>query len=152
MKFPYRLYAVEPSPAAPTRSIVSRPVIPITFSGPAGADNSYALLDTGADESYITASIAERLGVTPLSDAVGTVQSASGQITIQYAQVTLDVTDGAERFCRQIVIGIVGEDWSEAILGHIGFLEYFDATFSHTDQHVPLVQRSAHSANTAVNS
>jgi hypothetical protein len=141
VKFPYRRYAIEPSPGAPTISVISRPIIPVRFSGPAGSLNCYALLDTGADESYITQSIAKKLGVLPLSKVTSTVQSASGQISIVYGEVLVEVADGDERFSRRIAVGITSETWSEAILGHIGFLEYFDATFSYVDQTVTLRHR-----------
>lgn len=143
MKFPYRQYAVEPSPAAPLLAVISRPVIPVRFLGPKGALDCYALLDTGADESYVTESMAERLGIEPLSDEASTVHSASGEMSIAYGAATVEVTDGAERFSRPLVVGIVSESWSEAILGHTGFLEYFDATFSYVDQAVSLTFRGA---------
>ena len=138
MKFSYGLYAIEPSPAAPSRFVVARPVIPVRFSGPAGTIDTFALLDTGADESYITKNMADRLGITPVSDAASTVQSASGDMSIVYGEVLLEVEDGSETFAQRITVGIVGEDWSEAILGHIGFLEHFDATFSYFAQVVEL--------------
>ncbi len=141
MRFPYRRYAIEPSPAAPALSVIARPVIPIRFSGPRGAGNFYALLDTGADESYITESMAKKLGIAPLSGAASIVQSASGEMSIGYGEVLVEVGAGDEQFSRRIVVGIATEAWSEAILGHIGFLEHFDATFSYVDQSVTLVQR-----------
>ncbi|HEV2969101.1 MAG TPA: retropepsin-like aspartic protease [Pirellulales bacterium] len=141
MKFPYRRYAIEPSPAAPMLSIISRPVIPVRFSGSKGTRNCYALLDTGADESYITQSMAEKLGIAPLSEVISTVQSASGKMSIMYGEVLIEVADGDERFSRRIAVGIADETWSEAILGHIGFLEHFDATFSYVDQTVTLLVR-----------
>ncbi len=141
MKFRYRRYAVEPSPAAPNLYVISRPVIPVRFSGPKEARNCYALLDTGADESYITESLAEKLGMAPIPEALGTIQSASGQMSIWYGSGTIEVSDGAERFFAPITLGVVSETWSEAVLGHIGFLDQFDAAFSYADQTVTLIQR-----------
>jgi predicted aspartyl protease len=143
MRFPYRRYAIEPSPAAPTLSVISRPVIPVRFSGPKGSRNIYALLDTGADESYITMSMAEKLGIAPISDVKSTVQSASGKMSIVYGEVLVDIADGDEQFSHRMTVGITSEAWSEAILGHTGFLEHFDATFSFADQTVTLVVRKA---------
>jgi predicted aspartyl protease len=141
VKFPYCRYAIKPSPAAPKLTVISRPIIPIRFSGPKGVLNVYALLDTGADGSYITQSMADKLGVAPLPGGKSSVQSASGKMSIEYGELLVEVSDGGEQYSRRIVVGIVSEKWSEAILGHLGFLEHFDATFSYVDQTVTLTVR-----------
>ena len=67
MKLPYAEYQVVPSPAAPDRTTLYRPVIRVRLQGPKSSLKVWALLDTGADESYVTQSVAEKLGVLPLS-------------------------------------------------------------------------------------
>jgi predicted aspartyl protease len=142
MKFDYPEYRVEPSPAAPEKTSVYRPVIRVRMTGSNASRAIWALLDTGADESYITESIAERLGVTPVSDARGMINSASGEMRAWYGNVSLEVTDGEERHVLPVTVGVVPQDWSEIILGHLGFFEHFDATFSDTDKIVTLSRRS----------
>ena len=141
MKFPYSKYAVVPSPAAPERDVLFRPVIPVRFVGPKAVRDVYALLDTGADESYITESMANKLGVIPLSNSTSVVQSASGKMSIDYGHIVVEIADDTEVLSFPLIVGIVSEDWSEAILGHAGFLEHFDATFSYIDRQVALTPR-----------
>jgi predicted aspartyl protease len=138
VKFVYTGYEVNPSPAAPDRTILYRPVIPVRFIGPKASRDVYALLDTGADESYITESMAERLGVIPLSRTTSTIQSASGELSVVYGHITAEVADDEEAYSLTVPVGVV--DWSEAILGH-SFLEYFEATFSYAEKLVTLTPR-----------
>jgi hypothetical protein len=142
MKFAYAEYLVDPSPAAPDKTSVYRPVIRVRMIGPMASRVIWALLDTGADESYITESLATKLGVMPVSDAQGTIDSASGEMLAWYGALSIEVTDGDEHHTLPITIGVVPQDWSEMILGHIGFFEHFDALFSDADRTVTLTRRS----------
>jgi hypothetical protein len=142
MKFDYPRYLVEPSPAAPDTNILYRPVIRVRMSGPKASRSIWALLDTGADESYITESLANKLGVTPVSDKQGTINSASGEMLAWYGTLSLAITDGVEQHQFPITMGVVPQDWSEMILGHVGFFEHFDANFSYTDRVVTISRRS----------
>jgi hypothetical protein len=54
----------------------------------------------------------------------------------------VEVADDEELYSFPIAVGIVSEEWSEAILGH-SFLEYFDATFSYADKLVTLTRRNS---------
>ena len=143
MRFDYSQYLVEPTPAAPDRRVLYRPVIPVRMSGPQASLTIWALLDTGADESYITESLAKKLGVAPLSNELGTIHSASGAMSVWYGELTVEVGDETDRHSFPVTVGVVGEEWSESILGHLGFLEHFDATFSYADKCVTLAARSS---------
>jgi Aspartyl protease len=143
MKFPYAEYQVVPSAAAPDRTILYRPVIRVRFQGPKSFLKVWALLDTGADESYITESVAEKLGVVPLSADAMTIASASGEMNVWYGRVTVEVSDENEVHSFPITVGVVGEEWSESILGHAGFLEHFDTTFSYVGKVVTLIRRTS---------
>jgi hypothetical protein len=146
MKFDYPEYVVRPAPAAPAKTSIFRPVIPVRMSGPKASRTIWALLDTGADECYITESVALKLGITSVSDDLGRIDSASGDMTAWYGSLTLEVTDGDERHVLKVTVGVVEQDWSEMILGHLGFFEHFDATFSHTDRIVTLTARTTATA------
>jgi hypothetical protein len=50
-----------------------------------------------------------------------------------YGRITVEVTDGNELHSFPITVGVISEEWSEAILGHMGFLEFFEATFLYAD-------------------
>lgn len=131
MKFPYRRYEVRPTPAQPEATVLHRPVIPFRLTGPSASVEYYGLLDTGADESYITQEMAELLDVTPDSTDIYTVESASGDMPVQYGRATIAVEQGSERYSWDAVVGIVPEPWPEAILGHVGCLQYFEAIYSY---------------------
>lgn len=141
MKFDYPQYLIEPTPAAPDIEILYRPVIPVRFIGPKASRTIWALLDTGADESYITESLADKLGATPISEQRGTINSASGEMQAWYTTLAIEVTDGSARHRFPITVGVVPQDWSEVILGHLGFFQRFDATFSDADRTVTLSVR-----------
>lgn len=141
MTFDYPEYLVAPTPADPERTSLHRPVIRVRMIGPKDSGAFWTLLDTGADESYITESVAKKLGVTPVSNERGTILSASGEMHVWYGELSIEVTDGNESYELSIVAGVVPQDWSEMILGHLGFFEYFDAVFSDTDRTVTLVAR-----------
>jgi hypothetical protein len=142
MKFDYPEYCVAPSPAAPGIDSVFRPVIPIRMIGPSASRTIWALLDTGADECYITESLASKLGVVPATDERGTINSASGEMLAWYGSLSMEITDGSERYEFPLIVGVVPQDWSEMILGRVGFFTHFDATFSEADRTVVLTPRS----------
>jgi hypothetical protein len=141
MRFDYPEYFIVPSPAAPGRAFLYRPVIRVRMTGGKASRAIWTLLDTGADESYITESLAAKLGVIPVTDSLEAVASASGELMAWYGKLTLEVSDGQERHVLPITVGVVRQDWSEMILGHLGFFEYFDANFSDVDKTVELSRR-----------
>lgn len=130
MRFSYVPYRVVPTAAAPDRDILYRPVIPIRFISTERELAVRALLDTGADESYITEEVARKLNAAPISDEVTTIVSPSGEMPVWYTSLTLKISDHLESYNLPLIAGVVSENWSEMILGHIGFFEYFDADFS----------------------
>ena len=107
MKFSYAPYQVTPTEAAPERTVLYRPVIRVRFHGTSSSCQVRALLDTGADESYVSENIAEELGLTPLSESLYEIQSASGAMFAWYASVTLEITDGKEKYQLPITVGVV---------------------------------------------
>ncbi len=142
MRFSYQPYDVKPTPATPGASNIHRPVIPVRISGRASSAIIWSLLDTGADESYITEEMAEYLGVESIGEETYGIESASGEVSARYGICNLEVRQSGEVFARRVTIGIVPETWSEPILGHAGFLEFFDARFSHAEKTVELWQRT----------
>ena len=127
MKFPYRRYSVTPTPAQLGETVISRPIIRFRLHCDSESALFWGLLDTGADETYITKEMADALGIVA-SESFG-IESASGRMTASYATVHLEVSDDTEQYQWPSVIGVIDQPWSEAILGHAGFLRYFDVTF-----------------------
>lgn len=142
MTFDFPEYRVEPSPAAPGRTSLYRPVIRVRMSGQLASRTIWALLDTGADECYITEDLATKLGVSPISDDLGLINSASGEMRAWYGALSIGIAEGEERYDFALVVGVVPQDWSEMILGRTGFFEHFDANFSDVDRKVTLTARN----------
>jgi hypothetical protein len=141
VRFPYRAYEVDATPAsAADDGYIYRPVIPFSLVGPTGVLDFFGLLDTGADETYITRHMAERLGI-PIEDySRYEIESAGGNVSVTYGAVTIELNDGTEQFTWKATIGITDQEWSEAILGHSGFLAYFDVLFRNDAHEVVLTR------------
>lgn len=144
MRFPYCAYAVEATPASGVSDgSIYRPVIPFTLAGPTGSLDFFGLLDTGADETYITRGMAERLGIALDNTNEYVIESAGGEVSVVYGTVAIDISDGTEMYRWRATIGITDQEWSEAILGHSGFLEFFDAVFRGREHEVVLNRNTA---------
>ena len=71
--------------------------------------------------------LATRLGVDLTNAAEGEARSVSGPaIRYAYATTILRVADGSEAFEWTAVVGFIAAPLRWAILGHAGFLEFFD--------------------------
>jgi hypothetical protein len=142
MRFPYTAYEVESTPAQPHISVVYRPVIPFRVVGTGGAAVFYGLLDSGADETILPRAMAEFVGavINPSQTALAT--SASGEMTVAYGKVTLEVGKGRGRYRWRAIVGVVDQPWEAAILGPAGFLHYFNAAFSWQKREVRLMRNT----------
>src|SRR5690606_31335513 len=81
----------------------------------------------------LTRQMAERLGLEVLEESDCIIESASGEMSVSYASVTIEVSEGVEIHQWRTTVGITDQDWAEAILGHSGFLQYFDILFCGND-------------------
>ena len=144
MKFPYRRYEVSATPASRAENgTIYRPVIPFTLEGPSGAVDFFGLIDTGADETYLTRSMADRLGLAIDEQTQCIVESASGEMSCHYGTVAIELGEGEESYRWKTVIGITDKEWAEAILGHAGFLEFFDILFRGHDHEIVLTRNQS---------
>jgi hypothetical protein len=144
VRFPYRVYEVFATPASGAEDgYIYRPIIPFTLAGPSEALDFFGLVDTGADETYLTRRMADRLGLVVDEATEHIIESASGEVAVRYAQVMIELTDGVESYRWPISVGITDQDWTEAILGHSGFLEYFDVLFRGHEHEVVLTRNVA---------
>jgi predicted aspartyl protease len=93
------------------------------------------LLDTGADDTILSEKAATALGIdlsqaTPHSIGL----AARGLIQCRYAEVALRITDGKEVHEWSAVVGFVAAPLHYVLLGHAGFLQFFDVEFRGADQ------------------
>lgn len=143
MKFRYGRYEVDPTPAQPGVTVVYRPVIPLRLIGQSGGATFYGLLDTGADETLIPAAMAELVGLAVDPAQTSIVLSASGEMRVRYGEVTIEAGQGKVLHRWRTTVGVVEQTWNEALLGHAGFLRYFDVTLCGAKREVQLRRNTA---------
>jgi hypothetical protein len=129
MKFDYKQYEVQSFPGQSNPGIVFRPVLTLRIIGTKSQVSSRSLVDTGADMTVLPKKIASFVGITILSTNPSTALGAGGEIEIAYGNVVLELSSGKKSYRWCATVGISSEPWEEAVLGHVGFLQYFDATF-----------------------
>jgi hypothetical protein len=99
------------------------------------------LLDTGADDTVVEDWIAATTGVD-LSQAEEREVGLVGRpqpVRCRYAAVQLRITDGVETYEWTAVVGFVAVRLRYNLLGHAGFLEFFDADFRGLNREVLLL-------------
>ncbi len=110
-----------------------RPIIPLVIHGEADIVLCSALVDSGADISLIPKSIAESLGLK-LQPCHGPspVAFGGGEIKTYSTEAVLQVSDGTEDvawLARLLMFEADRSHEQNAILGHVGFFEFFRTTF-----------------------
>src|SRR5207244_3260499 len=101
--------------------------IPVQLIGPTGSRLLGANLDSGSDDTLFPLHLAAHLGLDLTSAAEGEARSVGGPaIHYVYAPVTLRVADGSDACEWTAIVGFVDAPLRWAILGHAGFLEFFD--------------------------
>ena len=133
--------ATAPLPSLGGSLIRSRPVMVVRITGPSRTCLRDGLLDTGSDDTVFEDKIATLIGVD-LSQAEERNLGIVGRpqpIRCKYASVQLRITDGlAETYDWTAVVGFVPIRLRYALIGHAGFLKYFDAEFRGDDLQVVL--------------
>jgi hypothetical protein len=118
-----------------------RPVLAIRLTGPSDTTLRDGLADSGADDAVFPESLAHFLGVD-LDQAEERQLILGGRpqpIRCRYAAVQLRITDGIrETYEWTAIVGFVAVRLSYSLLGHAGFLEYFDAEFRGSDRELLL--------------
>lgn len=110
-----------------------RPTIPLVIHGETDIVLCSALVDSGADVSLIPKSIAVELGLklqlcrgpAPIAFGGGTIQAYSTEAVLQLSDGSEDVA-----WLAQLLVFEADQAHEQnAILGHIGFFEFFRTTF-----------------------
>ena len=144
MRFSYTTI-VSAAPDTGELVVIFRPEVRITVHGPKGSGDFIALVDTGADNTILPESIARDLGI-PLTAGKGPAATAFGgqEIALSYADVQLELVhpDETLRWLARAFFVADGSDTETLILGHQGFLDYFNATFSGEDCALDLAANS----------
>jgi predicted aspartyl protease len=133
MKFSYREY-ISQFPGTSDFRLILRPVITVRIAGPKSEARWDALVDTGADETLLPLSLAELLGVELDREATSLAAGISGdKLTIHYGDVKLQIAVGNKEITWRSTVGFVefgSSDEEVIVLGHLGCLDFFTATFN----------------------
>jgi hypothetical protein len=104
-----------------------RPIVPIHVLAPRMLPPLDACIDSAADDTIFPPHWATRLAIDLGSASQGQAQVVGGSvIQIRFAQVTLLLSDGYETCEWDATVGFSATPLRWALLGHAGFLEFFD--------------------------
>lgn len=104
-----------------------RPVLAVRLIGPLSSRPYDGCIDTASDDTIFPRSLAQALGIDLTGAPQGPARPASGVvISYLYARVTRRVTDGLEECAWEATVGFADLRLRWALLGHAGFLEFFD--------------------------
>ena len=139
MRFPYLPARVSlPRVTLGGGRVRHRPVVPFRVIGPGNFLIRDGLLDTGADETVVEDWMAGYLGIdlTQAPEETVNLVGRPGTIACRYATVELLITDVRETCRWSALVGFVPLRLQYQLLGHAGFLEYFEAEFRGADREV----------------
>ncbi len=134
--------ARQPIPSLGGALVRYRPVTAIRLTGPAGARPFDGLIDSGSDDTVFDEAIAAALGIDLRRASAMLVQLAGRPqpVRVRFASVELRITDGLqETYEWTAVVGFVAGRLHYNLLGHAGFLQFFDANFRGDPDHEVLL-------------
>jgi hypothetical protein len=128
VKFAYLPLPVrQATPALGAARVRYRPIVPIHIIAPQLLPPVDACIDSAADDTVFPPHLATRLNIDPDTAPKGEVRLVGGTIIpVNYAPVTLLLSDGYETCEWDTVVGFSTVSMRWALLGHAGFLEFFD--------------------------
>ena len=128
MIFPYLpLPTKAPVPSLGGAMVRYRPIVPVAVFGPLGSRLLDGCVDCGSDDTIFPMSLARKLGIDLTGAPQGEAHPVGGTIIpYVYAAVTLRVSDGVETYEWQATVGFIDLPLRWVLLGHAGFLDFFD--------------------------
>jgi hypothetical protein len=147
MRFPYRsLRTRRPVYSLAGAQARYRPLIPVELAGPLGSRAFDCSIDSGTDDTLFPKPLAAILGVAMTSPPdVGEAQPVGGQPQrYSYGQVKLRVSDGTEAYEWEAVVGFIDSPLVWPLLGHAGFLQFFDVQLLGAQRETVLTPNSSY--------
>jgi len=128
VKFAYMTLPLRPGAAAlPGIRVRHRPIVPIRVLAPVLLPPFDACIDCASDDTVFPPQWAARLGVNTAAAPKGRAAVVGGAIVnVSYAPVTLLLSDGYESCQWDTVLAFSAVPMRWALLGHAGFLDFFD--------------------------
>lgn len=136
MRFPYQNYPV-PGIGRPN-AIVRRPKVWIRAIGPIGDFSFYGLVDTGADDILLPDRFGQAMGVVIQPNMHAPVGGIIGAgMVARFGMIDLELRRGGTVYRWSALAGF--HPGNAAILGTLGMLEHFRASFNHSLGHFHLI-------------
>jgi hypothetical protein len=123
-----------------------RPVMRVRLTGPRDNGVWDCLMDTGADETVFREDSAAIIGIdlTGAEERQILLVGRPAPVRCRYAAVQLQITDGKrETYEWTAVIGFAATRLKYNLIGHGGFLQFFDADFRGADRAVVLIPNTS---------
>jgi hypothetical protein len=137
MKFPYRPYRVRLYHGEPYTT-VWRPTAQVILHGPLGSVRLNALFDPGADQTMLPRQFADALGIAVDDERPGSVRGVGGSpVIVHPGEADLELVGPPEFFRWRAAIRF--GPGNHALLGQLGALEFFTATFDYYRRYFELV-------------
>jgi hypothetical protein len=142
--FPYLALPTKgPVPSLAGAMVRYRPIIPVRLVGPLGTRLFDGCLDCASDDTIFPLSLARKVGIDLTGAPSGEAHPVGGMIvTYLYAAVTIRLTDGVETCEWKATVGFVDLPLRWALLGHAGFLDFFDTELRGARREVALSANS----------
>ena len=129
MNLPYRPYRVRLCHGEPYTK-VWRPTVQINLHGPLGSVKLNALVDPGADQTMLPRQFPDALGIAVDEQRPGSVRGVSGSPLIVYpGEAEIEIVHQRQSFRWRAAIRF--GPGNHVLLGQLGCLEFFTATFDH---------------------
>jgi hypothetical protein len=123
-----------------------RPIKAVLLTGSAASRLFDGLLDTGADDTVFAEAIATIVGVdlTQSEERLVGLAGRPGPVRCRYAPVQLRISDGgSETYEWRAVAGFLPGPLHYNLLGHAGFLQFFNAHFDGAAREVTLTPNAS---------
>lgn len=129
MKLPYRPYRVRLYHGEPYTT-VWRPIAQIVLHGPLGSVKLNALVDPGADQTMLPREFADALGILIDEKRPGSVRGVGGlPLVVHPGSAELEIVHQGQSIRWLASIRFASDN--HALLGQLGCLEFFTATFDY---------------------
>jgi len=129
MRFPYMAKRVRvPVYSLGGASHLYLPMFAISVVTPSGRHVIDGMVDSGATDVVFPSHVPNQVGLNLANAPVGQAMQAGGAVlAFRYAQVRLFLSDGREGYEWDAVVGFLASPRKPyALLGHAGFLNFFD--------------------------
>jgi hypothetical protein len=145
MRFPYlSLPTTRPVPSLSGARARYRPVFHVLLTGPLGSRLRDGCLDSASDDTIFPQFLARQVGIDLTAASQGDARLVAGVVVpYRYVAVTLRLTDGRETCEWQAIVGFADLPMRWALLGHAGFLQFFDVQLLGARREVLLTPNAA---------